>query len=169
MSTLIVNNLIVNDKMDVVPLRELSRRYIKRYAQNYDGGSWNNSTGYNWVPGMHYDYTPASASSRLRVTCHIPVAGVNAAHCISHWIFYANGVEQGRHGLSGYHHEDYSAYVWDIASWGTSSGRVGYQMRVYADDNHEVRPFTTRYWDGGGSGQTCRGQFIIEEYLAGAV
>lgn len=169
MSTLITDSLIINDRGDIVPLTELSRRMIRQYRANYDGGSWNPDTNYNWVPGMFHDYTPLSASSRIRARCHIPYAGVNAAHAISHWIFYANGVEQGRHGMSGNHLEDMSSYTWDFASWGTSSGRIGYQMRAYANDNHEVRPYTTRYWDGGGSGQVCRAQLIIEEYLPGVV
>lgn len=167
MSILIVDKIVVDDRNEPISVTELGHRVIKNYRQNYTGGSWNPDTNYNWVPGMYYDYVPASASSRLRVSCNIPVAGVNAAHCISHWIFYANGTEQGRHGVSGQHHEDRRIYTWDIASWGTSSGRVGYQSRSYANDNHEVRVFVTRYFDGGGSGQNCYGQFVIEEYIPG--
>jgi len=40
-------------------------------------------------------------------------------------------------------------------------------MRAYANDNNEVRPYCTQYWDGGGSVQNCRGQYVIQEYLPG--
>lgn len=165
MSTVIVDNLATDEDGRNIPLTELGYRVIKSYRAVYTGGSWNNSTGYNWVPGMYYDYTPLRSDSRLRVYCSIPYAGVNSAHAISHWVFYRNGTEIGRHSISGQHLEDNNTYTWDMASWGTSSGRVGYQMRVYSNDNNEVRPYTTRYWNGGGSNQNPRGQYVIYEYL----
>lgn len=171
MSTLITNRILLDPISDVAPtpLTELGYRVVKQARATYDGGQWNPDNNYNWVPGMFNDYTPLLANSRIRMTCMIPFAGNVAAHAISHWIFYANGVEQGRHGVSGEHYEDQRTYAWDVASWGTSSGRIGYQMRAYANDNHEVRPFTTRYWDGVGSTQVCRGQYVIEEYIAQGV
>lgn len=168
MSTVIVDQLQCDFEQPQVPLTELGHRIIKNYRATYTGGQWNANTTYNWVPGMYYDYTPESASSRIRVYCHLSYARMSgAAHGISHWIFYANGVEKGRHSISGNHLEDNSCYTWDVASWGTSSGRIGYQMRSYGDDNHEVRPYTTAYWDGGGSNQNSYGQFVVEEYLTG--
>jgi len=168
MSTLITDTLSFDPGREPIPLTELGYRVVKEARATYDGGQWNPDTNYNWVPGMFNDYTPLLANSRIRMTCMIPYArNSGAAHCISHWIFYANGVEIGRHGVSGSHHEDQRVYVWDVASWGTASGRIGYQMRAYANDNHEVRPYTTQYWDGGGSAQTCRGQYVIQEYLPG--
>jgi hypothetical protein len=168
MSTVIVDQLAVDEISPLIPLTQLGPRIVKSYRANYTGGQWNPDTNYNWVPGMFYDYTPLLATSRIRVACHIPYAGPLAAHAISHWIFYSNtSTEQGRHSISGEHLEDYAAYMWDFASWGTSVGRIGYQSRSYANDNNEVRVFTTRYWDGGGSTQVCIGQFIIEEYIPG--
>jgi hypothetical protein len=168
MSTLITNFLSFDPDREPIPLTELGHRVVKEARATYDGGQWNPDTTYNWVPGMFNDYTPLLAGSRIRMTCMIPYAGnASSAHAISHWIFYANGVEQGRHGVSGEHIEDQRTYVWDVASWGTSAGRIGYQMRAYANDNHETRPFATRYWDGGGSTQNCRGQWVIQEYLPG--
>lgn len=167
MSTIIVDTLY-SDKHDItIPVTEIGHRVIKTYRADYTAGTWNPSTAYNWVPGMYYDYTPASASSRIKVSCYIPYYGINAAHAISHWIFYANGVEQGRHSLSGNHLEDFASFTWDFPSWGTSAGRVGYQQRSYAEDNHETRVYGTRYWEGGGSVQNAYGQFTIEEYLTG--
>lgn len=168
MSTLITDYLSFDPNSDPIPLTELGHRVVKEARATYDGGQWNPDTSYNWVPGMFNDYTPLLAGSRVRMTCMIPYArNSGSAHGISHWIFYANGVEQGRHGVSGEHHEDMRTYVWDVASWGTASGRIGYQMRAYANDNHEVRPYCTQYWDGGGSVQNSRGQYVIQEYLPG--
>jgi len=167
MSTVIVNQLTVDESRTQIPLTELGHRVIRSYRATYTGGQWNPNATFNWAPGMFYDYTPALASSRIRTYCHLSYVGLNAAHGISHWIFYANSVEIGRHSVSGNHLEDNSVYTWDFASWGTSSGRIGYQIRSYADDNNEVRLHTTRYWDGGGSSQNCYGQLVIEEYLSG--
>jgi hypothetical protein len=167
MSTVIVNELQADEFRPPIPLTELGYRVVKNYRASYTGGAWNPDTNYNWVPGMHFDYTPELSNSRIRVYCTIPYAAVNIAHAISHWIFYANGAEQGRHSVSGNHIEDNSLYTWDFPSWGTTSGRIGYQLRSYTNDSNEVRLFTTRYWDGAGSGQNCRGNFTIEEYLVG--
>lgn len=168
MSTIIVDDLYCDPHLAPVPLTQLGHRVIKNYRANYDGGQWNPNTTYNWVPGLNVSYTPLRSDSRIRVWCHMSYArNSGAAHAISHWIFYANGTERGRHSISGQHLEDNSVYVWDFASWGTSAGQVGYQSRSYGDDNHEVRPHCTQYWDGGGSVQTCRSQLVIEEYLPG--
>jgi hypothetical protein len=166
MSTIIVDDIVFDQNSgDITPLSDLRHRVIKQFRNTYTNGAWNPDNNYNWVPGMFADYTPLSASSRIRVNCHMSYVGLNAAHAISHWIFYANGVERGRHSISGNHLEDNSVYMWDFPSWGTSNARIGYQSRSYANDNHEVRPHTTRYWDGGGSNQNCFAQIIIEEYV----
>ena len=167
MSTVIVDNLSSDEMVgsDNIPLTELGYRVIKEYTSIYTSGQWNPNNSYAWMPGMYVDYTPLSSSSRIRVYCSVPGAGVNSAHAISHWIFYRNGTELGRHSVSGQHFEDNNTYTWDMASWGTTSGRIGYQMRSYANDNHEVRLYRTRYWNGGGSNQNCRGQFVLYEYL----
>lgn len=168
MSTVIVDSITVDNQRTQIPLTELGHRVIGNYRQTYTSGQWNPTTTYAWIPGLFYDYTPVSASSRIRVRCHVPYArNSGQAHSISHWIFYANGTEIGRHSVSGNHLEDMSVYTWDFASWGTTSGRIGYQMRSYADDNHEVRVYCTNYWEGAGGVQVCNGQFIIEEYFTG--
>ena len=168
MSTVIVDQLAVDETSPLIPLTQLGPRIVKSYRATYTSGQWNPTTTYAWVPGMFYDYTPAYSTTRIRVVCHIPYAGINVAHAISSWIFYSNtSTEQGRHSISGEHLEDFSAYQWDFASWGTTSGRIGYQMRSHAEDNNEVRVYTTRYWEGAGSNQNCYGQFIIEEYIPG--
>lgn len=168
MSKIIVDQIDFDDKKVLIPVEELKHRVVKTYSATYTGGAWNPNNTFNWVPGMNYDYTPLLSNSKIRATCYIPSAGINSSHAISHWIFYANGVEIGRHCISGEHYEGFGSYTWEVDSWGAGVlGRIGYQMRSYANDNHEVRPFTTRYWDGGGSNQNSYGQFIIEEYFRG--
>jgi hypothetical protein len=168
MSTIIADSLRVTERDLIIPMSQLGHRVIKEFRNTYTGGEWNPAATYSWVPGMFVDYSPADIFSRIRVSCHIPYASRNAAHAISHWIFYANNVELGRHSISGNHIEDNSVYVWDFSSWGTIIGRIGYQMRSYVNDNNETRVYTTRYWDGTGSQQNCFGQLIVEEYLPGA-
>ena len=168
MSTIIVDEIYPDPNQQPIALTELGHRVIRNYRATYTGGQWNPDNTYNWVPGTFHDYTPLSASSRIRAWVHLSYArNVGAAHGISHWIFYANGVEQGRHSISGNHVEDNSVYVWDFASWGTSAGRIGYQSRSYTNDNNEVRAHTTIWWDGTGSSQNSFSQLIIEEYIPG--
>ena len=168
MSTVIVDEIYCDPHLAPVPLTQLGHRVIRNYRATYTGGEWDANNSYNWVPGMFYDYTPLSASSRIRCWIHLSYAcNVGNAHGISHWIFYANGTEQGRHSISGNHLEDNSVFVWDFASWGTTNGRIGYQARSYSNNSHEVRAHCTRYWDGGGSTQNSYSQIVIEEYLPG--
>jgi hypothetical protein len=171
MSTVIVDSLVysnANRTNEIIPVAELGHRIVKTYRSTYTGGTWNPNTTFNNVPGMYVSWSNAEINNRLRVSCHIPYCGQNAAHEISHWQFVAGpqGVV-GYHSISGNHLEDYGWFVWDIPGWYGGSFGVGYQMRAYADDNHEVRPYSTRYWDGGGSSQNCYGQMIIEEYRPG--
>lgn len=162
MSTLRVDNLrgITNEAL--VPLSELRQRWLNSYYASYNSGSWTPSTAYGWAPGLFYDYTPASASSRIRATLNFSYSHANG-HAICHCIFYANGVEQGRHSIAGQSPEHRHSYVWDFASWGTSAGRIGYQMRQYGSSN-QPRIHGTHHWDGGGSNQNAMGEIIIEEY-----
>ena len=171
MSKVIVDNIEIDDRKVNIPLSELNHKIIKRYSAEYTGGEWNPTVTYAWVPGMFYDYTPLRVNSKIRTTCMIPIARVSGAtHCMSHWIFYANGTELARHSVSGTHAEHWNTLTYEFPSWGTSSGRIGYQMRAYANDNHEMRPYTTEWWEGGGtnqSGGNVKGYFIIEEYYRG--
>ena len=169
MSTLITNSLQLDSDRPPVPLSELGYRIIKDFRQRHTAGEWNPNDTFNWVPGMFNDYTPLREDSRIRVYCTIPQASRNAAHAIAHWIFFANGVEIGRHNVSGNHYEDNCQYTWDFESWGTTQGRIGYQMRSYANDNNEQRVYSSRYWDGSGSAQNFFGHFQIEEYISQGV
>lgn len=165
MSKVIVDNLQTQPRAPYIPLSQLWYRPIKTQIQTYTAGQWNPDTNYNWIPGMFIDYIPASSRSRIKASCTIPYVGLNAAHGISSWIFYANGIEIARHSVSGNHIEDCTTYTYDVGSWGTTSARIGYQMRAHSNDSNEIRPYTTRYWDGGGSNQVCYGQMLIEEYI----
>lgn len=163
MSTLRVDNLRGVTNEALVPLSELRQRWINSYYASYNSGSWQPSTAYGWAPGLFYDYTPASASSRIRTTCNFSYSHASG-HAISHCIFYANGVEQGRHSIAGQSPEHRHAYIWDFASWGTSAGRIGYQIRSYGGSN-QPRFHGTHHWDGTGSNQNAMAEIIIEEYF----
>lgn len=147
-----------------IPVRDLTTRVIQFYQAPYINGEWNPNTTYNWVPGAYADFTPRRADSRIRYTMRIPTAWVAASHAISHWYFYANGTLYWYWSESGTHIENGKTFQFDVPSWGTTSGRIGIQHRCYAEDNHEVRLYTTYYWDGGGrNAQIAKGQLIIEE------
>ena len=148
-----------------VPVRELTARVIQRYVADYTGGEWNPDNNNNWVPGSWVDFTPKRSDSRISYTWRAPHAWIGQTHAISHWRFYVNGNLYFWNSTSGRHIEDGCVMKWDVPSWGTTAGRIGYQIRAYSNDNHEIRMYTTYYWDGTGrSAQNCKGQLIVEEY-----
>lgn len=163
MSTIKADNIQSGDRVGLFPISEIRGRVIKSYRNTYRNGSWNPSDSYAWVPGCWVDYIPLSASSRIRCTINLSKAFENTHH-IGNFIFYANGVEQGRHSISGHHHEAKHMYMWDFASWGTTNGRIGYQARRHGGGNIP-RFHGTHYWDGGGSNQVAQSQMFIEEYI----
>jgi len=166
MSTIVTDTISPDPNTNPIDLSQLQKRIVREYRTTYTGGAWRNGNSYAWVPGAFVDYTPYSGSTRIRCYWNIPTARwVGNAHSISHWIFYSNGTEQGRHSLSGNHIEYRATYVWDFASWGTTNGRIGYQMRMYSVNNHEVGVYSTQWWEGTGSNQNCYGQFYIQEYI----
>lgn len=163
MSTLRVDGLKTPFQNAEIPVAELTQRVIKTYRNAYTGGSWEPALTYAWAPACFADYTPASASSRIRFNINISFAHING-HAISHCIFYANNVEIGRHSISGQSPEHRYLYVWDVASWGTNQARIGYQIRGYGSSNRP-RFHGTHHWDGGGSNQNAQTEIVIEEYL----
>lgn len=166
MGTLRLNALANSTGSTIIPITELSSRVIQRYENTYTSGEWNPDATSTWAPGGFVDFTPRSAQSRISYIWRVPHAWSNASHAISHWRFFVNGIMYYWHSTSGVHIEDGCVLQWDVPSWGTSSGRIGYQIRSYTNDNHEVRLYTTYYWDGTGrSAQNSTGQLIVEEYL----
>lgn len=165
MGTLTTNAFKNTSGTVVVPVKELKGRVVQRYLADYVGGEWNPDATSNWVPGAYVDFTPKFADSRISYIWRCPHAWSNATHGISHWRFFVNGLLYYWHSTSGVHIEDGCVMKWDVPSWGTTSGRIGYQIRSYANDNHEVRLYTTYYWNGTGrSAQNAYGQLIVEEY-----
>jgi hypothetical protein len=148
-----------------IPVRELKQRVIQYYQSQYTAGTWNPDNTYTWVPGSFVDFTPRRADSRIKYTMRLPIAWVVASHAISNWYFYANGVLIWYWSESGTHIENGRTYEFEVPSWGTTSGRIGLQVRSHANDNNEVRFYTTYYWDGAGSNQNCRGHLMVEEIL----
>jgi len=147
-----------------IPIKELTPRIIQRHEARYTAGEWNPDNTSNWAPGSWVDFTPQRSDSRISYIWRAPHSWSNATHAISHWRFFVNGILYYWHGVSGVHIQDGCTLKWDVPSWGTSSGRIGYQIRSYANDNHETRLYRTIYWDGVTSVQNCIGQLIVEEY-----
>jgi len=148
-----------------VPVSELQIRTIQFYQAEYTSGEWNPDTNYNWIPGAYADFTPRRADSRIKYTMRLPTAWSNASHAISHWYFWAAGTLYWYWSESGTHVENAKMFQFEVPSWGTSTQRIGMQMRSYANDNHEVRAYRTYYWNGAGSVQNAYGHLIIEEVL----
>jgi hypothetical protein len=149
-----------------IPVKELETRVIQYFQAEYTGGEWNPDNNYNWVPGAFRDFIPRRADSRIRFTMRSPWAWVAAGHAISNWYFFANGVLYWNWAESGTHIENGKAFQFEVPSWGTTSGRIGLQHRSHANDNNELRMYTTYYWDGTGrSVQNARGHMLIEEIV----
>ena len=149
-----------------IPVKELETRVIQFYQSEYAGGEWNPDNNYNWVPGGYVDFTPRRADTRIRFTMRLPWAWVAAGHVISHFYFYAAGTLYWYWSESGTHIENGKSFQFEVPSWGTYNARIGLQHRSYSNDNHEMRLFTTYYWDGGGrSVQNCKGHVIVEEIV----
>jgi hypothetical protein len=149
-----------------VPVSELKTRVVQYFQAEYTGGEWNPGTGYSWIPGAFNDFTPKRADSRIKYIMRLPLAWVAAGHAISHFYFIAGGQRYWYWSESGTYIENAKTFEFDVPSWGTTVGRIGLQHRSYAEDNHEVRLYTTYYWNGTGrSVQNARGHLIIEEYV----
>jgi hypothetical protein len=147
-----------------VPVIELTTRVIQFIRQDYTLGVWNPNNTYNWIPGAFFDFTPKRADSVIAYTMRLPMGRAGSAtHAIGNWYFYANNIIYYRWEDSMNHYENGNVWQFQVPSWGTSTGRIGLQHRSHGDDGHELRMYTTEYWDGVGSNQNCRGQLIIEE------
>lgn len=165
MGTLTVNQISASNGGVVVPVKELGVRTIQRYQNTYTGGDWNPSNTSDWLPGSYVDFTPLRADSTIIYQCRIPVAWRNAAHCITHWRFYVNGFLLHWHDSNGYHLEDGCTWKWEFPSWGTTTGRIGYQVRSYSVNSNTLRFYTTYYWNGVNSNQTSYGQLMVDEQV----
>lgn len=163
MSTLVIDGFKSSNQNEIIPFEELGQRVIKTFRSTFTGGPSTLSTSYNWVPGCFTDYTPESDSSIIRFSINLSTSWRDS-HAIGHFIFYANGDEQGRHNIAGQYIEQRHLHLWDVPSWGTSQGRIGYQARTYGTGN-ELRVNSTQYWNGGGTDQAAQTELVIEEYL----
>lgn len=166
MSVLSTDYITTLDGSVRIPVKELEVRTIQYYTSTYTSGEWNPNNSYNWVPGAYRDFTPLRADSRIKWTARLPTRNQRgSSHAISSWRFYVNGALWYSFSESGTHIENGKAWEFEVPSWGTSSGRIGMQIRSHANDNHEVRIYGTDYWNGTGSVQNCYGQMFIEEIL----
>lgn len=151
-----------------LPTNYFQRRIIQRTSYTHRIGWWHPDNTYYWLPGGYLDYRPLRNDTRLRCTINCPTSKYDQSHAISHWVFYIDDEEQGRHCRGGNHAEDAFATEWDVPSWGAGQiRRIGYKVRGY-DGNNRVHVYLTDYWDGGGTNRQIPGQFTIEEYTSAA-
>jgi hypothetical protein len=148
-----------------VPVADLRIRVVQTSLDTYDGGEWNPTTSYNFVPGASENFTPERADSRIRFRMRLPVAWVSANHAIGHFRFRANNVTIWEWSESGTNIENAKTFEFDIPSWGTTRARIGLQHRSYTNDSNELRMYSTYYWNGVSSRQNAFGLRIIEEYV----
>jgi hypothetical protein len=136
---------------------------IQRVVHNYTGGDWNPDNNWNWVPGLHYDFTPKKKDSIIKVYWNFATGWENTGHAISNWKGFANGVELFRNCLSASHWESRNTFQWQIESWGTNKDRIGLQCRSHSVNENTVRIHRTNYWEGGHNHQNAYSQMVIEE------
>jgi hypothetical protein len=144
----------------------MQRRIIQRVSYTHRTGWWRSDNTYYWIAGGFIDMRPIRSDSRIRISFNIPTRQYGGSqHSITHWIFYVNDVEYGRHTRGGHHTENAFTQEWDVPSWGANQfARAGYKTRAYSDGSHNAHYFHTQYWDGGGSTIDNPGIIIAEEY-----
>jgi hypothetical protein len=149
-----------------IPISHMQRRIIQRVSYTHRIGWWRGNNTYFWVPGAYVDFRPIKSTSRIRFTYSIPTRDYGSAHMISHWIFYVDDIELGRHSRGGHQVENAFATEWDIEGWSAGTyRRIGYRFRSYTEANHNSHLYLTKYWDGGQTALNIPGQAIVEEYI----
>jgi hypothetical protein len=144
----------------------LARRVVQRVVYVHRQGWCYPDNTYYFLPGTYVDFRPIRNDTRVRVSLSIPMMWYGSAHHISHWVFYRDDIEYGRHTNGGHHTERASVMQWDIPTWGAGQyARVGYRVRAYASGNHSTHLFHVNYWDGGGNNWNPTGQISVEEYF----
>jgi hypothetical protein len=168
MSSIIKVDTIQDENgLNSITTSSFQRRTIQRLSYTHRVGWWRPDNTYYWVPGAYIDFRPLRGDSRIKVSFTIPKRQYgNSQHSISHWIFYRDEEEYGRHSRSGHHVENSFTTEWDMPSWGANSySRIGYKVRSYNAGSHNVHLYYSQYWDGGGSSRNLNGQAIVEEYV----
>lgn len=167
--TLIVDNIRNSAGTVNMPVTYFKRRLVQRFTKRFQGGLWNPSNTYWEIPGSFINITPMYENSYLTYSFSGPLGHINgwSAHCITHWIFYAAGVEQCRFSRSVDHIEQNCIFKWEIASPGAGrSTSMGIYARQYSNGSHGAHFNARRYRDGGNN-QEPVGSFIsVEEYVA---
>lgn len=165
-SILKVDNIYNEAGSSVAYTQYLARRVVQRVEYTHRVGWWYPNDTYHWIPGGYLDFTPVRNDTRVRIVINIPTTWYGNVHSITHWIFYRDEIEYGRHCRGGYHNQDTFAQEWDVPSWGEGHmARLGYKARSYANGNHSAHLYYETYWDGGGVGWHMKGQIFAEEYF----
>lgn len=146
----------------------MQRRVIQRVSYVWRNGWWRSDNAYYWVPGTMVNFKPMRGDTRIRYSTNVPVRQYGgSAHSITHWIFFLDNIEYGRHSRGGHHIENVFSSEWDLPSWGTNQIRaMGYKVRAYSDPTHNAHLYATQYWNGANTFLDIQGQTIVEEYTS---
>lgn len=163
---LIADNLQETASSTAYPVSYFKGRIVQRVNRWFKGGLWNPGNNYREIPGGMLNITPMYDDSILVYTYMCPLGHRGAAHSITHWRFYVNGVEFARHNRSIDHQESSQSMRWEIPSWGRGvTGTMGYYVRQYSDSNHSVHYNGRRYYEGADSSRGVTAHTTIEEYV----
>jgi len=166
-ATLIVDRITNSAGTIDLQTTYLRRRLIQRIYKRFFGGMWNPGNEWRPLPGNSLSITPTYDNSILIYTCNAPMGHRGgSSHSITHWKFYAAGVEYARHSKSGTHLSCAHTMRWEVPSWGAGrAGSMGYQVRQYGDGTHCTH-FNGRRWiDGSDSSRAVPSYVMVEEYL----
>jgi hypothetical protein len=148
-----------------MPTTYFKRRTLQRWSKWFKGGLWNPSNTYWEIPGSWINLTPMSDTSRITYSFNAPVGHVWNSHSISHWIFYAYGLEQCRFSKSCTHLETAALFQWEVLSQGAGKSlSMGFYARQYNNGNHGVHFNARRYRDGSNVNEPVGCYVSCEEY-----
>jgi len=151
-----------------VPTHYMVSRVIQRETIYYRSGWYRPTNDYYWAPGCWAWFKPLRSDTQIRFSLNVHLRWYSSAHSISHWIFYVDDVEYGRHSRSNHHQEGQGQTEYVVPSWGEGKmSQIGYRVRSYAEGNHNIHMFHTGQWDGAGRNIDVPGCLTVEEYTAG--
>jgi hypothetical protein len=174
-ATLRVNTIANSTASVSIATTYFQRRLVQRIYKRFHGGGnpteggnglWNPGNEYRPIPGNSLSITPLYSNSILVYSCNSPQGHRQNSHSISHWKFYAGGVEYVRHTQAGTHLSCAHVHRWEVPSWGAGrAGMMGYQVRQYGDGTHSTHFNGRRWLDGNDTSRTVPSYVMVEEYV----
>lgn len=146
----------------------LVSRVVQRQTVNYRDGWYRPIDTYYWAPGCWLWFQPSRSDTHIRFSMNMHLRWYNSAHSISHWIFYVDDVEYGRHSVSNHHQEGQGQREFMLPSWGAGKrSQIGYRIRSYNSGTHNIHMNHTGHWDGGGRNIDTPSMCMVEEVILG--